>query len=129
MKQKITTPQAAAELLRPLLTGLDHEVCYAVFLTNANTVLSVEKMTEGTLTSVPIDHRRIAKNAILQNAASVIISHNHPSGEPEPGTADVKATEKLQDALGLFDIKLMDHIVITDDGFYSFTDDNRHNFS
>ena len=119
----ITTSSEAADLLYDTLRGLDHEEVWAVMLNRANRPVSRRMICLGSLDASIIDHRKVIKFALEQNATGVILFHNHPSGEPRPSLADVKETEKLQKALNVFDMKLIDHIVISDSKYYSFAEE------
>ena len=75
------------------------------------------------MTSTVIDNTKILRTAILKKASAVIVYHNHPSGSPTPGKADIKATESLKKALDLLEISFLDHIIISDGRWYSFADE------
>ena len=94
-----------------------------MFLTRSNAVAGIEQLTTGTLTSTAFDSRSIVLRAIEKHATGVILAHNHPSGNPRPGQADIECTDKVRMALQAFDISLLDHIVVCDGCFYSFADD------
>lgn len=85
-------------------------------------------ITVGSISSTIVDIRRIVKQALLCNATRIILFHNHPSGNPLPSKADIAETEKLKKACDLFDISLIDHIIIGDDCFYSFADESEKSF-
>jgi DNA repair proteins len=120
---QITGSLDAARALCEEFAGLDHEETWALFLTTANRPLMAEMITCGTLRSTLIDHRRIVKQAILCDAAGVILYHNHPSGLPRPSAEDIRQTETLKKACDLFDISLLDHIIFGSDRFFSFSDE------
>ena len=85
-------------------------------------------ITVGSISSTIVDIRRIVKQALLCNATRIILFHNHPSGNPLPSKADIAETEKLKKACDLFDISLIDHIIIGDDCFYYFADESEKSF-
>lgn len=118
----ITASEAAAELLREELQNLDHEEFWLVLLGNDLKPYRKMMVCSGTLTASPIDYRRVVKEALNSRATSVIIYHNHPSENLEPSKADIEATEKLRDALKIFDLTLVDHIIIGRKGYFSFAD-------
>lgn len=118
----------AARVLYDELHALDHEESWALYLTSTNRPIAVEMITCGTLRSTLMDHRRVVKKAILCDAAGVILYHNHPSGEPQPSTADIQETEKLRNACSLFDISLLDHIIISNECFFSFADESKNTY-
>lgn len=126
---KITQSSVAAGILRDYMSGLDHEEMWAMFLTIENSLINQEMLTKGTLTSTLIDARTIVKHSLMNNAAGVIIVHNHPSGNPNPSPCDVRETQKVRDACKLMDISLVDHIVISRDSYYSFADEAISNYS
>lgn len=122
-KLAIVSPSQIFKLMRPALKGLQSEECWAVFLNSAHYVIAKEKMTSGGLNSTIVDIKTIAAEALARKAVSVILVHNHPSGNPRPGTEDIRQTELLRQALVSLSISLMDHVVICDDSYYSFADE------
>lgn len=124
----ISDSDSAANLLREDLNDLDHEESWVLYLNNCNRPLDKLMITVGSIASTIIDHRRIVKQALLCNATRIILFHNHPSGNPLPSKADITETEKLKKACDLFEISLLDHIIIADDSFYSFADETRKSF-
>ena len=125
---KITNSYLAANQLYDELHDLDHEESWVLFLTSANTPILKKMMTCGTLSAAPLDSRRIVKEAILCDAAGVILFHNHPSGDCHPGTADITGTEKLRQCCDLFNISLLDHIIITAKKFFSFAEESSNTY-
>ena len=126
---KITQSSDAAGILRDYMSNLDHEEMWAMFLTIENGLIDQEMLTKGTLTSTLIDARTIIKHSLMNNAAGVIIIHNHPSGNPNPSPCDVQETQKVRDACKLMDISFVDHIVISRDSYYSFADESISNYT
>ncbi len=124
----ISDSDSAANLLREDLNDLDHEESWVLYLNNCNRPLDKLMITVGSIASTIIDHRRIVKQALLCNATRIILFHNHPSGNPLPSKADITETEKLKKACDLFEISLLDHIIIAEDSFYSFADETRKSF-
>lgn len=92
----------AVRLVYPVLYGLDHEEAWVIFLTTCNGVIAAEMLSKGTLTNTAIDSRTILRQALLHNAASIILCHNHPSGNERPSTADIGQTEIRIEARNLF---------------------------
>ena len=119
-KQQITDCRAAERVLHDNLSGLDHEEVWCIFLARDNTVIAKEMVSMGTLTQTSIDNRTVIRWALLNNAAGIIILHNHPSGTSRPSQHDIFFTNKLRQACVLMDIKLEDHIIVGEDDFYSF---------
>lgn len=113
----------AAEIFTPLLKDLSHEEFYVLYLNTANSVIRLERIGKGGLSSTVADIRIILKNALLNNAAKLILAHNHPSGNLKPSEADITLTAKLKEAATLMDIKLLDHIIIAHNGHCSLADD------
>ena len=118
----------AAGYLREDLRNLDHEESWILLLNSANLPLAKKMITVGTIKSTQIDHRRIIKEALLTNATAIILFHNHPSGRPTPSVADINETNKLRKACDIFDISLLDHIILTDESYYSFADETQNKF-
>ena len=124
----ITASAQAAGYLRENLTSLDHEESWILLLNSAKLPLAKKMITVGTLTSTPIDHRRVIKEALLSNATAIILFHNHPSGNPAPSVSDINETNKLRKACDIFDISLLDHIIVTDNSYFSFADETQNKF-
>ena len=119
----VTGPADVFRLMLPLLKGLDHEECWVLYLNRANYVVGKERLTSGTADTTLIDVKRILRGVIQRQAKAVILVHNHPSGSPLPGEADIRETRRLQLALRTFDCALFDHVVIADGSYYSFQDE------
>lgn len=124
MLTSITNPSMAAGFVRNWMCQLDHEEVWAVFLTGNNSVICDMMLSKGTLTQTSIDCRTVLRNALLVNAASLILLHNHPSGTPLPSVSDINFTNQLRKVCALMDILLLDHIIITADTFYSFAEES-----
>lgn len=107
------SPGAVRDYLQLLLHDREHEVFVIVLLDSQNRVLSTEELFRGTLTQTSVYPREVVKLALRENAASVILAHNHPSGVTEPSRADELLTQALKQALALVDIKVLDHFIIT----------------
>ena len=118
----------AAGYLREDFRDLDHEESWILLLNGANLPLAKKMITVGTIKSTQIDHRRIIKEALLTNATAIILFHNHPSGTPAPSVADINETNKLRKACDIFDISLLDHIILTDESYYSFAEETQNKF-
>jgi DNA repair protein RadC len=100
------------DFLQLKLRGLGHEVFMVLFLDSQNRVLASPEMFRGTLTQASVYPREVVKQALAWNAASVILAHNHPSGVAEPSQADRWLTDQLKAALGLIDVKVLDHFIV-----------------
>ena len=122
MADALNSPQAVRDYLRLTLAQLPHEIFVAVFLTAQNRVIVVEELFRGTLTQTSVYPREIVKRALANNAASVILAHNHPSGEASPSAADRSLTKALADALALVDVRVLDHFIVAPGASLSFAE-------
>ncbi len=118
----LTSPDAARDYCRLKLGALPHEVFGVLWLDAQNRLIAFEEMFRGTLTQTSVYPREIVKAALAYNAAAVILAHNHPSGIPEPSSADERLTQVLKDALALVDVKVLDHLVVASQGVTSFAE-------
>ncbi len=112
----ITCPADATHYLRMRLAHLPHEEFHAVWLDTRHKIVGTERLFTGTIDGCSVYPREVARSALRWNAAAVIFAHNHPSGNPEPSAADRAITLKLRDALGIFDIRVLDHVVVATEG-------------
>lgn len=122
-KTSIISPAQVYGMMIPSMKGLMEEECWVIFLNSANYVISRDCMSTGGLNSTLFDVKKIAAAALEKRAVSVILVHNHPSGNPRPSPGDMKQTTALKDALNSLSIALTDHIVVSDDSYFSFADD------
>lgn len=122
-KEQVNNCMAAERILHETLSGLDHEEVWCIFLARDNTVIAKEMVSMGTLTQTSIDNRTVIRRALLNNAAGIILLHNHPSGNPKPSPNDIRFTSGMKKACDLMDIKLLDHIIFTDECFFSFSEE------
>jgi len=116
----LNSPRAVRDYLRLRLGGRNHEIFMVVFLDAQNRVLAAEEMFRGTLTQTSVYPREILIHALRHNAAGVILAHNHPSGVAEPSQADRWLTDQLKTALGLVDVKVIDHFIVAGSEGFSF---------
>ena len=112
-----------AHYLQSLLGDFSHEVFGAVFLNRANRIKHYEVISKGGITATVADPRIILKKALAEEAVGLILFHNHPSGSLSPSRADQELTTKIDEAAKLFDIHLLDHIIISEEGYFSFADE------
>lgn len=119
----ITNPKAVFRMMHPILKGLDHEECWGIYLNRANYVLGKECFSRGGLDSTVIDIKTIVRKALEKKSSSLIIVHNHPSGSVLPGEMDIRETGRLKKALETCGMGLVDHIIISEDAYYSFADE------
>ena len=118
----LTSPEATRAYLSAQLRGYSYEVFACLFLDNQHRVIQLEELFRGTIDGASVYPREVAKRALFHNAAAVIFAHNHPSGINEPSQADKNITDKLKQALILFDIRVLDHFIIGDGLPYSFAE-------
>ncbi|MEN8175028.1 MAG: DNA repair protein RadC [Pseudomonadota bacterium] len=112
--QPLESPAAAQDYLRSRLGAYRREVFACLFLDNRHCVLHYAELFQGTIDGAAVHPREVAREALRQNAAAVILAHNHPSGVAEPSDADRRITRRLVDALALLDVRVLDHIVVGD---------------
>lgn len=122
-KPSIKNSQVAYECFYAHLSDLDHEQFWIMLLNNANKVIKLEKIGVGGMTGTTADPKKIFKSALENNATSVMLCHNHPSGNIIPSSADKKITENLVKAAIFLEIKILDHIIIGNDNYFSFADE------
>jgi DNA repair protein RadC len=115
----LTDPTLAGNYIKARLRGYSHEVFACLFLDNRHRVLAFEEMFRGTIDGAAVYPREVVKRSLQHNAAAVILAHNHPSGVAEPSQADRHITEQLVKALGVMDIRVLDHLVIGDTDWVS----------
>lgn len=117
-----SSPAAVKEYLRAKLAGFEHEVFAVLFLDTQHRLIEYAEMFRGTIDSASVYPRELVKEALRLNAAAVIVSHNHPSGNPEPSGADKVLTQRLKEALALVDVRTLDHIVVAGGSTMSFAE-------
>lgn len=118
----LNSPRAVREFLQLLLHARQQEVFVAIFLDAQHRVVATEELFQGTLTQTSVYPREIVKRALHHNAAALIFAHNHPSGVAEPSDADRLLTEELKKALGLVDVRVLDHFIVAGAGCLSFAE-------
>ena len=123
MAQIVTEARIAYNVIKPLLKYQEQEELFMICLTRTNEIKDIHFIGLGTDCSVLISNKIIARHAVLDMACGIILVHTHPSGNSNPSSADIKATEKLREALKLFEIELVDHIVIGNNQYFSFSED------
>jgi DNA repair protein RadC len=122
-KSVVGSSNDIAAYLRSALKDYQYEVFAVIFLNRANKVNHFEIVSAGGITGTVADPRVILKKALEENAVSIILCHNHPSGSLKPSRADEELTTKIKEAAKYFDIKVIDHIIVSEDGYYSFADE------
>jgi len=120
---KISSSKSVYEIMQPLLGDLEHEEFWVLFLNNSNTVLSKQQLSKGGITGTLVDVRLLMKKALEIGAVALIVCHNHPSGTLKISEADKQITTKIKNAGMALDIKLLDHLIITEQAYASFADE------
>jgi DNA repair protein RadC len=123
VKTNIKSSNDIAEYLKATLKDYAYEVFAVVFLNRANKINYFKIISQGGITGTVADPRVILKTALEQDATSIVLCHNHPSGNLKPSHADEDLTLKIKEAAKYFDIRVMDHIIVSEDGYYSFADE------
>ncbi len=121
---KISSSKNVYDLLQPIMGELPHEEFWIVFLNNSNSVLQAGQLSKGGITGTLVDVRLVLKQALELGAVGLILAHNHPSGTLKPSEADKQITQKLKQASLALDIKVLDHLIITQKEYFSFADEN-----
>lgn len=123
-KKKITSSVSVFELMQPILGDLPHEEFWIIYMNNSNKVIQKNQLSKGGITGTLVDVRLVLKNALQVGATGLILVHNHPSGTLKPSQADKELTQKLKHAGESLDIKVLDHLIVTEKAYFSFADDN-----
>ena len=124
-KLKILSAADAYEVMKPHLLDLGHEECWAILLNKANLILKKTLVSTGGVSGTAVDPKLVFKTALEHLASAVILVHNHPSGNAKPSTEDALLTRKIKEAGKMLDISLLDHIIFTNEGYYSFADESK----
>lgn len=122
-KTVVRSSRDIAQYLQATLKDYNYEVFAVVFLNRANKINHFEIISKGGITGTVADPRIILKKALEEDATSIVLCHNHPSGNLQPSRADEELTKKIKEAASYFDIKIIDHIIVSEDGFFSFADE------
>jgi DNA repair protein RadC len=121
--KKITSSKDAYNYIYPSLADQQQEFFYIILLNRANVILSNHKISEGGMTGTVVDPKIIFKKVLEEGAISIVLVHNHPSGNLQPSQADIDLTKKIQEASKLLDISLLDHLIFTNNTYFSFADE------
>ncbi|PRF32658.1 DNA repair protein RadC [Burkholderia multivorans] len=119
---ELTSPAAVKDYLRTKLAGFEHEVFAVLFMDTQHRLIEYREMFRGTIDGASVYPREVVKEALRCNAAAVIVSHNHPSGNPEPSAADRALTERLKQSLALVDVRVLDHVIVAGGATASFAE-------
>jgi DNA repair protein RadC len=122
--EKITSSLSVYDIMQPILGELPHEEFWILYLNNSNKVIQKNQLSKGGITGTLVDVRLVLKNALETGATALILCHNHPSGTLKPSQADKDITQKLKTAAQSLDIKVLDHLIVTEKAYFSFADEN-----
>lgn len=123
----VTGARTIYDMMVPYLKGITHEECWVMFLDKRMRVFARERLGSGTADEVLIEPREVVRLAMSRGARSMILVHNHPAGNPEPSPGDIRQTEALGRAATACGLRLLDHIIVSDDAFYSLSDEKLYN--
>ena len=126
VKTPVLTARQVHDLMIPKLKGLQHEECWVLFLNEHQYLVGKLRVSSGGGNSTTMDIRQIIRAALDKGAAALILVHNHPSGNPRPGPADIRRTEELRKGVSAVGLTLLDHVVVADDACFSFSDDRMY---
>lgn len=122
-RMQLCSPQAVARMARVRLAGSDHEEFWIAYLDSQNRLISWEMASKGSVETVPLYPRDVMARALALKASSLILVHNHPGGSPKPSGNDLSLTEKIRDAGAPLGIRVMDHVIVTENDCYSLHED------
>ena len=120
---KVTSSKLVFEVMQPIIGELPHEEFWILYLNNSNKIISKRQLSIGGITGTIVDVRLVFKNALELGAVSLILCHNHPSGTLKPSEADLQITKKLKAAGESLEIKVLDHLIVTENSYFSFVDE------
>ena len=123
-RKKITSSNAVFEFVQPIIGELPHEEFWILYLNNSNKIIKSAQLSKGGITGTVVDVRLAFKEALQLGAVGIILAHNHPSGTLKPSQADIQLTRKLKTAGESLDIKVLDHLIVTEKAYFSFADEN-----
>lgn len=120
---KIESSKSVFRIMQPLIGDLGHEEFWIIYLNNSNKVLRKQQLSRGGMTGTLVDVRIVMKQALEEGATSIILAHNHPSGTLRASQADKSITQKMMAAGELLDVKVLDHLIVTEHAYFSFADE------
>lgn len=123
-KPKITNSRSVFDVMQPIIGELEHEEFWIIYLNNANKIQLKTQLSKGGITGTLVDTRLVFKRAIELSSTGIILCHNHPSGTLKPSSSDINITKKIQQGGEVLDVKVLDHLIVTEKDFFSFADEN-----
>ncbi len=123
-RPKITSSKAVFEIMQPIIGELSHEEFWVIYLNNSNKIIYKNQLSSGGITGTLVDVRILFKKALELSSVAIILCHNHPSGSLKPSRSDLDLTKKIQEAGKSLDIKILDHLLVTEKAYFSFADSN-----
>lgn len=126
-RDKIHSSVDIYRLMQPIMVNQQVEELWAIYMNMSSRIVKMKRISVGGISQTIVDIRIVLKEALLCNAVAVAVCHNHPSGNVRPSIADDQLTEKLSNACKTMDIRLLDHVIVTDDSYYSYSDEGRLN--
>ncbi|MGA9637939.1 RadC family protein [Flavobacterium sp.] len=120
---KVTSSKLVFEVMQPIIGELPHEEFWILYLNNSNKIIAKRQLSIGGITGTLVDVRLVFKNALELGAVALILCHNHPSGTLKPSDADLQITRKLKSAGESLEIKVLDHLIVTENSYFSFADE------
>ena len=124
-RNKIHSSVDIYRLMHPIMVNQQVEELWAIYMNMSSRIVKMKRISVGGISQTIVDIRIVLKEALLCNAVAIAICHNHPSGNVRPSLADDQLTEKLSNACKTMDIRLLDHVIVADDSFYSYSDEGR----
>lgn len=123
-RKQISSSKTVFDFFQPIIGELPHEEFWILYLNNSNKIIKSERLSKGGITGTLVDVRLVYKEALQAGATAIILAHNHPSGTLKPSQPDIKLTKKLKAAGESLDIKVLDHLIVTEKAYFSFADEN-----
>ena len=124
LRPKITSSKKVFDIMQPIIGELNHEEFWILYLNNSNKIIYKNQLSSGGITSTLVDVRILFKKALELSSVAIILCHNHPSGSLKPSKSDLDLTKKIQEGGKNLDIKILDHLIITEKAYFSFADSN-----
>jgi DNA repair protein RadC len=125
LREKIHSSTDVYRIMQPIMVNQEVEELWAIYMNMASRIVKMKRISVGGIAQTLVDIRILLKEALLCNAVAMTICHNHPSGNVRPSSADDQLTEKISKACKTMDIRLLDHVIISDDTYYSYADEGR----